>query len=545
MAAPEYTPPDGVVSAVVHVASAGVHAVFVAIGPDSTPVKIGDAELDTGFSTNVTERLLYASWDITDHVAAAAAARLPITLSARVGAGKFGLGFTDGSTRSGLILELRVALKHTPHRSTAAVSTGGHWVTRASGVVYENLYVGEVFDARVAAAPGAWSPVSVIPSPVSGTLSPRLIPPVRVVETVAPIHVTAVGTAAVLDMGVNMAGLAELRLVPGTPAGHRVTMKFGEVVDVITNRVLDSDAITQTDTYIYSGHEKEGSWWRPSFVYHGFRFVEIFGYPGPAGCADLTSPCARGLNIHSDVATSGVLEFPEVNRQLSMAAAVLKDIHHAVRTGQLANLFSIPTDCPTREKRGWMGDAQWTAHEAALNFDMQAIYSNWLTTMQDMQRKSCIATSTQTALEPPFGTCCSPTLDPIHPTIFECSPYSNSTDNEGSLPDIVPLDWGQGGGRGWPGAPVWSVAYPVITAVLIKEYGDRAFCRGIYPGLKKFMAHIKRQAKFAPGKVLPQYGMLGDWLSLDPFCPGGSDSCLKTRTHHLFCPLVRDSCTPI
>jgi len=78
-------------------------------------------------------------------------------------------------------------------------------------------------------------------------------------------------------------------------------------------------------------------------------------------------------------------------------------------------------------------DAQWTAEEASLNFDTNALYANWVRTMSDMQATGCIPTEVQFSLEPPYGTCCSPTLNQLHPTIFQCSPMSNYSDTFGSV----------------------------------------------------------------------------------------------------------------
>ena len=69
--------------------------------------------------------------------------------------------------------------------------------------------------------------------------------------------------------------------------------------------------------------------------------------------------------------------------------ATLDAIQKMIVLTQRDNLHSIPTDCPQREKRGWMGDAQWTAEEATLNFDMSALYANWVRTMGDLQAAGC------------------------------------------------------------------------------------------------------------------------------------------------------------
>ena len=48
----------------------------------------------------------------------------------------------------------------------------------------------------------------------------------------------------------------------------------------------------------------------------------------------------------------------------------------AIYTGNVA--AGTPTDCPTREKHGWLGDAQVTAEEAMQNFDMVSVYEEFL-----------------------------------------------------------------------------------------------------------------------------------------------------------------------
>lgn len=119
---------------------------------------------------------------------------------------------------------------------------------------------------------------------------------------------------------------------------------------------------------------------------------------------------------------------------------------------------------------GARGDASWTAEEAALNFDMHSLYTNWLQVMLDVQDTGCTPTAVEYTLEPPYGTCCSPTTDQVHPTIFQCSPMSNFSDMAGSVPDMVPMLWGSGGSRGFPGAPVWSAAMVTIADVVRARY---------------------------------------------------------------------------
>jgi len=112
-----------------------------------------------------------------------------------------------------------------------------------------------------------------------------------------------------------------------------------------------------------------------SFTYHGFRYVELEGYPGTPGFDTL-----EAQYVHSAVKRTG---------EIQLSSNLLNEIQRGVVETQESNLHSIPTDCPQREKRGWMGDAQWTSLEATYNFDMAAFYTNFLRSIRDIQKLQC------------------------------------------------------------------------------------------------------------------------------------------------------------
>ena len=109
-------------------------------------------------------------------------------------------------------------------------------------------------------------------------------------------------------------------------------------------------------------------------------------YPGPATALMSEPLSVVGLFMRSDVEVHGRVVFgnevtnvaPHISvdtlqGHASTPANVLNVVQHCIVHTQLDNLHSIPTDCPQREKRGWMGDAQWTSEEASLNMDMQSL----------------------------------------------------------------------------------------------------------------------------------------------------------------------------
>ena len=174
----------------------------------------------------------------------------------------------------------------------------------------------------------------------------------------------------VFDFGQNFAGWASL-FVRG-PRGTRVRMRFAEIL------APDGKNITQvnlrsakaTDTYILRGHGME--FFRPHFTYHGFRYVEITGYPGTPGL-DAVSGVVAGTDL-------------EETGEFHSSSAALNRLWENIRWTQRANLYSVPTDCPQRDERmGWMGDAQVFWRTASYNMDMAAFGEKWLADVRDAQ----------------------------------------------------------------------------------------------------------------------------------------------------------------
>lgn len=89
---------------------------------------------------------------------------------------------------------------------------------------------------------------------------------------------------------------------------------------------------------------------------------------------------------------------------------------------------------------------------------------------------------------------------------------------------MVPNNWGNGGSRGWPGAPTWSVAYVIIAGHVLQYTRDVDLIQTYYTGIKAHVDFLVRQAKYGSG--VTQFGMLGDWVAIEPLCPGSTDGCL-------------------
>ena len=112
------------------------------------------------------------------------------------------------------------------------------------------------------------------------------------------------------------------------------------------------------DEYILSGSGIEV--WNPRFTFHGFRFIEITGWPGKPGLNDI-----EGLRMNSDLFQVGKFE---------CSNELFNKLHEAVQWTFLSNVFSVQSDCPGREKMGYGADMVVTAEAYMFNYDMSKFY---------------------------------------------------------------------------------------------------------------------------------------------------------------------------
>jgi alpha-L-rhamnosidase len=187
----------------------------------------------------------------------------------------------------------------------------------------------------------------------------------------------------VVDVGVNLAGWCRYRFPASVKAGTNVSFLHAERLNgngTITHAIqpLTAGAFEQT---VYTFGEPNASDWvffEPVFVSYGFRYVQITGpLPVAPGPEDI---CCWW--IHTDLAPTGrfqVLEERDPRNESalgeaatsSLAQALVANYNQTMRSAR-ANWISFPTDCPHRERRGWLGDAQSAAETLMSTFDMSA-----------------------------------------------------------------------------------------------------------------------------------------------------------------------------
>ncbi|HOW84565.1 MAG TPA: family 78 glycoside hydrolase catalytic domain [Candidatus Aminicenantes bacterium] len=401
--------------------------------------KAGNHVLDPAWTT-YDKRVLYVAYDVTGLL--------------RQGPNAVAVMLGNGWHKSrALLFQLNVEMED---GTTASVASDASWKAADGPIFEDSVYNGESYDAR-RETPGwdrpgfddaGWPAAEAVKGP-AGVLSAQLMPAIQVVDTIVPFKMTSpLPGAYVFDMGQNFSGWARLR-VRG-PRGTDVRLRFAELL--FDNGTLNQDNLRTAqaeDHYILKGEGEEV--WEPRFTYHGFRYVEVTGFPGTP-----TLESIRGRVVHSAVEPVG-----------SFAASkdVLNGIQRLVTWGQKTNLHGIPTDCDQRDERmGWLGDAQITAEEAIMNFDMAAFYTNFMRDIRDVQ------------------------------------------DARGRLADTIPYIWG-----GENADPAWATAYPLICWYMYQYYGDTRVLEDHYDALKKYVEFLRSKAE----NGLVKFSSYGDWVAIE------------------------------
>src|SRR5918995_1442276 len=309
--------------------------------------RVGNDVLAPGW-TDYDRRIQYQTCDVTPLLADG-----PNALGAVLGDGWFAgfVGFDPKhkgahyGARPQLLAQLNVEYED---GTTESLATEGSWRCSTGPILFSDLLMGESYDTRREmpgwAEPGfddsEWYGVeaeeiedtNLVAQPDEG---------IRVTEELEAKTVTEPESGRyVFDLDRNMVGWVRLK-VEGE-AGTKVTLRHAEALNpdgtIYTENLRSA---RQTDTYILKGEGKEV--YEPRFTFHGFRYVEVTGYPGEPRLEAVT-----GRVVHSATPRSGSFD---------CSSSLVNKLQENILWGQRGNFLSVPTDCPQRDERlGWMGD---------------------------------------------------------------------------------------------------------------------------------------------------------------------------------------------
>jgi len=432
--------------------------------------KVGDHVLDPGwtdyddrtmrkllypYKDNGRKRVLYATYDVTADLAPGANA-----VGVWLGNGWYN---QRGRTVEGelwygrprLILQMNIEYAD---GSRESVVSDGSWKGAASPLVANNIFYGEIYDARLerdgwataAFDDAGWAAVETM-SPPTGRLVSQVSPPDKRIEALRPVKLTEpCPHVYVFDMGRIFSGWARLK-VRG-PAGTRIVMRFAE--EIRPDGMLDFESAggtsqIQCDTYRLRG-TGETEIYEPRFAWHTFRHVDLTGLAP-------SLETLEGVVVHAAVESAG--DFRCSSDLLNTVQAMVRRTHLAAMHG------GVTMDCPHRERLGYTGDGQLTAEAALYNFRAGPFFAKWIDDLFDAQNR-----------------------------------------DTGFVPHTAPF-YGGGGGPGWGAACI------IVPWALYQFSGDRRVLEENYAGMKAWLAYLGTCTDGRDIVVHEEPGSwcLGDW----------------------------------
>eukprot|EP00940_MAST-03C_sp_MAST-3C-sp2_P000368 g368.t1 len=506
--------------------------------------KLGEGIMDPGQAV-YDRKTLYVGFDLTPCLQRNS---FPI-ISSKIGNGKFGYldiyanrtlakDQSGDSTRAFILYAFAELSNGT---TLHLVSDPGTWSYRHGPIVYDHMWHGEIYDARQ--EDDAWVTPAFEMNPIVGTLVPQNMPPIRITETSTPISVRIDRESlfATYDSGRNGAGLCTLVLTPkegdtgnGTTTTFAVRMEHTEIEGasgVPYNNYFPGmefnhasktcsmgdwyerkwyECANQTDAFIFttSSDRTEGFSYTPTFTYHGFRFVRVnvmqLHGDGSTSSVSLSDfPFDISIQVHrahSDLESRAHIDLAQPQTASATAKAtsfLLASIFNATVRSHTSNVWSIPTDCPQREKRGWMGDAGISSLSLSTLFDASAFNLNFLQRIADNQEKGC-TDQPQTTIN---GPCTH--VDP------KTQKDDAATFYNGSVPDVVPFSTSPYGTN--PGTVDWQASFVTIARnLIVSEPSFRPFVMDLWSNLVQLMDYYERLVDERTGLLL--VGARGDWI---------------------------------
>jgi len=433
-------------SARVYVSSLGLYELYI------NGKKVGDQLFTPGW-TSYNKRIQYQTYDVTSML------QTKNAIGAILGDGWYrgNIGWQDQRNYYGgkLALIAQVHISYTDG-TDEIIETGEGWKATTGPIIFSDIYNGETYDARME-MPGwstagfddsKWGKAVTLNQTKEFLIAPQGVP-VKAIEEIVPIKLfTTPNDELVYDMGQNMVGWVRLKVK--RKKGDVVTLKFAEVLDKQGNFYTDNlRAAKVTDVYILKGDGEEI--YEPKFTFHGFRFVELVGFPGTPGLENIT-----GVVIHSEMEPTGTF---------TCSDPLINQLQKNIQWGQKGNFLDVPTDCPQRDERmGWTGDAQVFSATASYIYNTAGFYTKWVKDIAADQLP------------------------------------------DGKVPHVIP-DVLKGGG----GSTAWADVSLIVPWTTYLAYGDKRILEVQYPSMVKWVEYMKNRA--GDDYLWTGDAHFGDWLA--------------------------------
>ncbi len=437
--------------------------------------KLGNRFLAPGW-TNYDKTCLYNMYEVTDQLQKGENA-----IGALVGNGFYNINteryikfaITYGSPT--FICKLKIEYED---GTEEVVISDESWKTDKSPIIFTSIFGGEDYDANLEQAdwnaPGfddsTWKNALESSGP-KGELKVETDYPLKIMEVFDDPVILTPKNIYLYDFKQNASGIIKLK----------VTGKKGQTLKLHpAERLMDNGLMNQRTSgtpvwfqYTLKGEGEEI--WMPKFTYYGFRYVQVEGavpegYPNPENL-----PVIKELqSLHTRNSSPGVGSF-------SCSNELFNRTYNLIDWSVKSNLASVTTDCPHREKLGWLEQTHLMGNSIQYMYDIYNLYDK---IVDDM-----IASQTE----------------------------------DGLVPDIAP-EYVEFVG-GFRDSPEWGSSCVIVPWYLYKWYGDTEAMKRAYPMMKKYMTYLAGKAN----NHILNHG-LGDWYDLGPKSPGPAQLTPKSLT---------------
>lgn len=462
---------------------------------------VGDAEFAPVWS-EYDKTVYYNVFDVTDLITAGGNA-----VSVLLGNGMFNvqrmgryskLQTSFGPPQMLLRLEINYA-----DGTRQVIKSGDDWKYSLSPITFNSIYGGESYDARLEQQgcckagfdDSGWRKAVVTEGP-KGQLTPQTVQPVRIMERYGikswkPIPADSLASASkstkreihpsafVADMGQNLAGFPEITV--SGKRGQKVTL-------IVAEKLTRQGACDQRQTgrqhyyeYTLKGDGTDETW-HPHFSYYGFRYIQVEGavlegQPNPDGL-----PVLKRLN------SCFIYNSAEEVSSFECSNPLFTDTHRLIERAERSNMQGVLTDCPHREKLGWLEQDHLCGPSLLYNYDMTRYAPK---VIRDI-------TNTQKA-------------DGMVPT---------------TAPQYISF------GNLFDDSPEWGSTLVILPFMYYDQYGDSTLITDNYEPMRRYVDYLTTRAD----NGIVSHG-LGDWYDYGPWRAGFSKNTpvpLVATAHYIF-----------
>ncbi|HEX2977223.1 MAG TPA: family 78 glycoside hydrolase catalytic domain, partial [Bacteroidales bacterium] len=438
--------------------------------------KIGDRFLAPGW-TDYDKECFYNTYDVTGLLQ-----KGTNVIGALVGNGFYNINreryrklvIAYGAPK--LIVKLKIRYSD---GSVSAVVSDESWKTAPSPVTFTSIYGGEDYDAALEQKgwdkPGfndnGWKNALAV-KPPAGLLQPEQDHPLKVMEEFSKVRISHIHDSVyVYDFGQNASGIISLKV--SGPKGMTVRLTPAELVG--KDSLADQRASGSPYYFSYRLKGSGSESWIPRFSYYGFRYVQVNGAVPEGEPNPLKLPVISELKmLHTRNSSPQAGEF-------SCSNDLFNKIYNLIRWAIRSNMASVATDCPHREKLGWLEQTHLMGNSFKYVYDIHNLYNKMIDDMIGAQLEN------------------------------------------GLVPDIAP-EYVEFLG-GFRDSPEWGSACVIVPWDLYEWYGDVEAVRKAYPMMQKYISYLN---------ILAPHGILihglGDWYDLGPEFPGVAQLTPKSLT---------------